>query len=52
MLGRRVATLADGQREAGAYTASFDASGLAAGTYVYLLATPAGSETRRMTIAR
>src|SRR5690606_9892852 len=35
VLGREVAVLVDARQEAGTHRATFDASGLAAGTYVY-----------------
>ncbi len=45
-LGRRVAVLVDEAVQAGAYTATFDASGLPSGVYVYRLA-GAGQTLRR-----
>jgi hypothetical protein len=52
VLGREVAVLVDGQVEAGAHTAVFDASALAAGTYVYRLVAEGQVETGRLTVAR
>jgi serine protease AprX len=52
VLGREVAVLVDGQVEAGAHTAVFDASSLAAGTYVYRLVAGTQVETGRLTVAR
>lgn len=51
-LGRLVATPLDGERPAGEHTVTFDASGLAAGVYVYRLR--AGDEVlqKRLTVAR
>lgn len=37
LMGRQVATLVDGQKSAGHHAATFDASGLASGTYLYRL---------------
>ena len=37
VLGREVATLVDGQQQAGNHRATFDASHLASGTYLYRL---------------
>lgn len=45
VLGRRVATLADAVQTAGAYTATFDAADLAAGTYVVRVTTAQGTAT-------
>jgi uncharacterized delta-60 repeat protein len=51
VLGREVTVLVDGYAEAGVYSATFDARGLAAGTYLYRLT--AGDDVRvgRMTLA-
>lgn len=51
VLGREVAVLADGERAAGAYTASLPST-LAPGAYVVRLRTAAGTVTRRATIVR
>ena len=45
-LGERVATLASGEREAGHYSAMFDASALPVGVYFYRLRVDAYTETR------
>ncbi|MDX1419073.1 MAG: T9SS type A sorting domain-containing protein [Rubricoccaceae bacterium] len=50
VLGREVAVLVDGYREAGAHQAVFDARGLAAGTYVYRLTAGAEATTGRLTV--
>ena len=42
-LGREVAVLVNGHRNAGSYTALFDAAGLPSGRYIYLLT--AGGES-------
>ncbi|PAP78797.1 hypothetical protein BSZ37_15095 [Rubrivirga marina] len=50
--GRRVAVLADGVRAAGEHAVPFDASGLAAGTYVVRLDAGRQSQTARLTVTR
>lgn len=50
--GRQVALLADGVRAAGPNEVSFDASGLAAGVYVYTLDVEGDVASRRMMIVR
>ncbi len=52
VLGRTVATLVDGWVEAGTHRATFDASGLAAGTYLYRLVVGDAVQTGRMTLTR
>jgi hypothetical protein len=52
VLGRRLATLADGRRPAGLYTVTFDASKLKSGVYYYRLSTPEGDITRSMTLVK
>ncbi|HTY60255.1 MAG TPA: PQQ-dependent sugar dehydrogenase [Bacteroidota bacterium] len=52
LLGRKVATLADGLQEGGSHTATFNAAGLASGVYFYRLSTPRGSLVRNMTLVR
>ncbi|WP_420456115.1 CHRD domain-containing protein [Rubrivirga sp.] len=51
VLGRRVATLADGPASAEA-TATLDASGLSAGVYVLRLQTEGGALSRTLTVVR
>src|SRR5690606_14301402 len=51
VLGREVAVLVDARQEAGAHRATFDASGLAAGTYVYRLVVGSDVQTGRLTLA-
>ncbi len=51
-LGREVAVLAEGAFEAGPHAATFDASGLPAGVYVYRLAVDGTVQTGRMTVVR
>jgi endo-1,4-beta-xylanase len=52
LLGREVAVLVDGQRAAGSYQDTFDASGLASGVYIYRLTAGAYVETRQMILIR
>ncbi len=52
VLGRRVATLADGPAGTAERTATLDPSGLAAGVYVLRLGTEAGSLSRTVTVVR
>jgi hypothetical protein len=52
LLGRRVATLVDGQRRGGTNTVEFDASGLASGAYLYRLTAGGVSLTRKMILDR
>ncbi len=49
-LGRRVAALADGRREAGLATIEADLRGLPAGMYLIRVVTPAGAATRSVTV--
>jgi surface protein len=50
--GQRVAVLVEGVRPAGWHTASFDASALASGMYVYRLRTGNAVITRKMTLVK
>ncbi len=52
VLGRQVAMLVDGQVEAGQHTATFEADGLAAGTYIYRLQVGNEVQTGRVTLAQ
>jgi hypothetical protein len=52
VLGREVAVLVDGNVEAGTHSATFDARGLSAGTYVYRLTVGSEVRTGRMTLSR
>jgi len=49
-LGSRVATLIDGQQQAGRYNILFDGSTLNSGIYMYRLETPSQTFTRRMSL--
>ncbi|MEM1044232.1 MAG: T9SS type A sorting domain-containing protein, partial [Bacteroidota bacterium] len=50
VLGRQVALLAEGRQEAGPHAATFDARGLATGTYVYRLQVGESVQTGRLTV--
>ena len=50
LAGRRVATLADGERAAGPHAVEADVSGLGPGLYFYRLRSAAGEATRRMIV--
>ncbi|MDX1419036.1 MAG: YCF48-related protein [Rubricoccaceae bacterium] len=52
VLGREVAVLVDARMDAGTHSAVFNASDLAAGTYVYRLQVGSDVRTGRMTLAR
>ncbi|MEO0559233.1 MAG: T9SS type A sorting domain-containing protein [Bacteroidota bacterium] len=52
VMGREVATLVEGPLQAGPQSATFDATGLAAGTYLYTLEVDGQRLARRMLLAR
>jgi photosystem II stability/assembly factor-like uncharacterized protein len=52
LLGRKVATLVNEVRPPGTYMVQFGAPGLASGVYLYRLATPLHSETRKLMLAK
>ncbi len=52
LLGQRVRTLVDGVRPAARYRAAFDASGLASGTYLYVLRTEEQTAVRKMALMK
>lgn len=52
MTGQKVATLVDQSMQAGTHTASFDASGLASGIYVYRLSSSNQTLERRMSLIK
>jgi hypothetical protein len=52
VLGREVATLVNGNLNAGSYEATFDAHGMASGVYFYRLSTADFVTTRRMLLTR
>ncbi len=51
-LGQQVATLVDGQEEAGDHTVRFDGTGLASGAYFYRLTAGSFVQTRRFILLR
>jgi len=52
ILGREVATLVNEQKAAGSYTATFDASNLANGTYIYKIQAGNFTDTKKMTLLK
>ncbi|MEZ4699159.1 MAG: malectin domain-containing carbohydrate-binding protein [Rhodothermales bacterium] len=52
LLGREVARLVDGVRDAGSHEVTFNAGDLPSGTYLYRLETPAGSFVHRMVLVK
>ncbi len=52
MLGRRVAVLVDGPVQAGSHQATFDASDLSSGVYVYRLTAGNAVQTRQMVLVK
>ncbi|REL38128.1 T9SS C-terminal target domain-containing protein [Rhodohalobacter sp. SW132] len=52
MLGRRVAVLMDGPVQSGHHQATFDASGLSSGVYVYRLTAGDDVQTRQMVLVK
>jgi len=51
-LGQQVATLVDGEMEAGSHEVRFEATGLASGIYFYTLRAGEFRETKRMILVR
>ncbi|TVR34858.1 MAG: T9SS C-terminal target domain-containing protein [Balneolaceae bacterium] len=52
MTGQRVATLVDGQQNAGEHSTTFDASNLASGIYIYRLTAGSFVETKKMVFVK
>jgi surface protein len=51
-VGQKVMELVNGQKSAGLHTATFDASGLSSGVYLYKLTTPSFTETKKMLLIK
>jgi glucose/arabinose dehydrogenase len=52
LLGREVAKLVDGEKEAGTHVVSFSGAGMSSGAYLYRLQTAAGVLVRKMMLVR
>ena len=52
MLGRRIATLAEGQHKPGSFEVRFDASNMPSGTYLYVMRTASYQSTKTMVLVR
>ena len=52
LLGQQVAVLVNGQKEAGDYTAMWDASNVPSGIYFYRLQTGSSVQTRKMVVLK
>jgi uncharacterized lipoprotein YddW (UPF0748 family) len=52
LLGREIATLAEGNQNSGVYSVQFDASRLASGIYLYRLVSGSYSDTKRMILQK
>lgn len=52
MLGQQVATLVDGYLQAGSYTSTWDASGMASGVYFYKIVAGDFTAVKKMTLLR
>jgi hypothetical protein len=51
-LGRRIATLINGPKEAGTHRVQFDGTGLSSGLYIYRLTTPIDSASGKMMLVK
>ena len=52
ILGQKVMELVNGQKTAGLHTATFDASGLSSGVYLYKLTNPSFTQTKKMLLIK
>jgi hypothetical protein len=52
LLGREVATLVDGMKEAGSYSSTFAGSNAASGVYLYILTTPRITIVKKMLLTK
>lgn len=52
VLGKEIATLAQGEHEAGEYRVNFNASGLASGMYIYRFVTPGYTEVKKFMLMK
>ena len=51
-VGQKVTELVNTQEPAGHHTATFDASGLSSGVYLYKLTTPSFTQTKKMLLIK
>ncbi len=51
-LGQKVAQLVNGDKDAGAYSITFDASGMASGVYLYRMETGSFMQTRKLVVLK
>lgn len=51
-LGQKVAELVNGEKEAGSYSVTFDASGLSSGVYLYRIQAGSFVQTRKLVVVR
>jgi len=51
-VGQKVMELVNGQKSAGLHTATFDASGLSSGVYLYKLTTPSFTQVKKMLLIK
>jgi hypothetical protein len=52
VLGRKVASLVDGEEQAGSHQVRFDGTGLASGVYIYRLQTPSALLQKKMMLVK
>jgi hypothetical protein len=51
-LGQKVAELVDGDKDAGVYEVTFDASGLASGVYLYRMESGSFVQTKKLVVVK